>query len=63
MITRRRVAVQLDPERVRAEDERVLPVVERVEEDLDRIGIGQAGVSTALADDDVVGGSSGHSHD
>ena len=49
------LAVVLDAERIGAEDERVLPVVERVEEDLDRVGLVEFGVAAALADDNLVG--------
>ena len=49
------LAVVLDPERVGPEDERVLPVVERIEEDLERIGFGEVGIPAALADDNRVG--------
>ena len=49
------LAVVLDAERIGAEDERVLTVVERVEQDLNRIGVVEVGVATTLAHDDVVG--------
>ena len=49
------LAVELDPEGVRPEDEGVLAIVERVEKDLDRVGIREAGIAAALADDDVGG--------
>ena len=44
----------LDAERIGAEYERVLSVVERVEEDLNRVGLGELGVAAALADDNPV---------
>jgi hypothetical protein len=47
--------VELDAERVGAEDECVLTIVERVEQDLNRIGVVEVGVAAALAHDDLVG--------
>lgn len=49
------LAVVLDPERVRPEDECVLPVIECIEEDLDRVCVVEVGIAAALADDDLVG--------
>ena len=51
------LAVVLDAERIGAEDERVLAVVERVEEDLNRVGVVEIGVAAALADDEMLSGS------
>ena len=48
------LTVVLDSERIGAEDERVLSVVERIEEDLNRVGLGELGVAAALADDNPV---------
>ena len=47
------LAVVLDPERIGAEHERVLPIVEGVEQDLDRVGVVEVGVATAFSDDEV----------
>ena len=49
------LAVVLDTERIGAEHERVLSVVERVQEDLDRIGMAEVRIATALGHDQAVG--------
>src|ERR1700704_4368845 len=49
------LTVVLDAERVGAKDERVLVVVERIEDHDDRIDVGQRRVTARLADDDLVG--------
>ncbi len=49
------LAVVLDTKRIGPEHEGVLPVVERVQEDLHRVAIAEAPVPPALADDEAVG--------
>ncbi len=51
---RHHLAVVLDTERIGAEDERVLAVVERVEQDANRVGVVEVGVAAALADENVL---------
>ena len=48
------LAVVLDAEWVRSEHEGILAVVERIEEDAERISIREVGVAAALADQDVL---------
>jgi hypothetical protein len=47
-------SVVFDAERISAEHERVLAVVEGIEQDLNRVGVVEAGVAPALADDNAV---------
>ena len=49
------LSVVLDAERIGAEHERVLPVVEGVEQDANRVGVAEIGVAAALADQNVLG--------
>ena len=49
------LCVVLDPRRRGAEDERVLPVVKRVEQDLDRVGVEQLAVPAVLRQHNPLG--------
>jgi ABC-type Fe3+-citrate transport system substrate-binding protein len=51
---RHHLAVVLDAERIRAEHERVLTVIKRIEKNLNRVGVVEISIAASLADQDVV---------